>query len=424
MSNRFEITTYEREYLRELARKVIEYSNLPIMEERKKQWYAHNQLQGSKPPIIMEWYTFAGDVMPAMKCESDSAKAIEGQLVSHIMNHELIDDDKVMPSFFPIHWQISNNRLGVEYAVQHAKDSSGRELGFHIDPPIKDITKDLGLLKHSQFSVDREGTYAWKAFVDETIGDILPTRIKNGSMDWFFCLTAVTVNLMSMENMFVAMIDHPDEFHQMMSFITDDSLAFTKWQEDENLLVLNNDNDYVGSGSYGFTNELPVSDTYAKTGKVTAKDLWCNFNSQESVGLSPSMYAEYIFPYYRKVADHFGQMYYGCCEPVHEIWDNCLSELSNLHKVSVSAWCDEDFIGDRLHGGKTIYSRKPSPNFIGVGETLDEKAFAEHISKTLQAAKGCPLEFIFRDIYILNGDQSKPARAIKIVREQIEKMRA
>ncbi len=423
MSNTFEITTQEREYLRDLARKVIEYSNLPVMEERKKQWYAHNQLQGSKPPIIMEWYTFVSDIMPVMKCESESTKAIEWQLVSHIMNHELIDDDKVMPSFFPIHWQISNDRLGVEYSVQHAKDSAGRELGYHIDSPVKDITKDLGLLKHSQFSVDREGTFAWKAFVDETIGDILPTRIKNGSMDWFFCLTAVTVNLMSMENMFVAMIDHPDEFHQMMSFITDDSLAFAKWQEDENLLVLNNDNDYVGSGSYGFINELPVSDTYAKTGKVTAKDLWCNFNSQESVGLSPSMYAEYIFPYYRKVADHFGLMYYGCCEPVHEIWDNCLSELTNLRKVSVSAWCDEEFIGDRLRGGKTIYSRKPSPNYIGVGETLDEKAFAEHISKTLQAAKGCPLEFIFRDIYILNGDQSKPARAVKIVREQIEKMR-
>jgi hypothetical protein len=228
---------------------------------------------------------------------------------------------------------------------------------------------------------------------------------------------------MSMENMFIAMLDHPEEFHQMMSFITEDSLDFVKWQEEENLLVLNNDNDYVGSGSYGFINELPSSDTYAKTGKVTAKDLWCNFNSQESVGLSPSMYAEFFFPYYRKVAEHFGLMYYGCCEPVHEIWDSCLSELTNLRKVSVSAWCDEEFIGDRLRGGKTIYSRKPSPNYIGVGETLDEKAFAEHISKTLQAAKGCPLEFIFRDIYILNGDQSKPARAIKIVREQIEKTR-
>jgi hypothetical protein len=402
---------------------VIEYSNLPIMEERKKQWYAHNQLQSSKPPIIMEWYTFAGDIMPAMKCESESAKAIEGQLVSHIMNHELIDDDKVVPSFFPIHWQMSNTRLGIEFSMQHAKDSSGRELGYHVDSPINDITKDLNLLKHSQFSVDREGTYAWKAFVDETIGDILPTRIKNNSLEWFFCLTATTVYLMSMENMFIAMLDHPEEFHQMMSFITEDSLDFVKWQEEENLLVLNNDNDYVGSGSYGFINELPSSDTYAKTGKVTAKDLWCNFNSQESVGLSPSMYAEFFFPYYRKVAEHFGLMYYGCCEPVHEIWDNCLSELTNLRKVSVSAWCDEEFIGDRLRGGKTIYSRKPSPNYIGVGAILDEKAFAEHISKTLQAAKGCPLEFIFRDIYILNGDQSKPARAIKIVREQIEKMR-
>ena len=121
MSNTFEITTQEREYLRELARKVIEYSNLPIMGERKKQWYAHNQLQGSKPPIVMEWYTFASDIFPGLKCKSESAKAIEGQLVAHIMNHELIDDDKVVPSFFPIHWQISNRRLEIDFQCSMQK---------------------------------------------------------------------------------------------------------------------------------------------------------------------------------------------------------------------------------------------------------------------------------------------------------------
>ena len=61
-----------------------------------------------------------------------------------------------------------------------------------------------------------------------------------------------------------------------------------------------------------------------------------------------------------------------------------------------------------------IYSRKPSPNFIGVGN-FDELAFTEQITKTLKAAKDCTVEFSFRDIYTLNGDIKKPGKAVKIV---------
>ena len=38
MSYNFGIDGDERNYLRELAKKVLEYANLPVMEERKKLW--------------------------------------------------------------------------------------------------------------------------------------------------------------------------------------------------------------------------------------------------------------------------------------------------------------------------------------------------------------------------------------------------
>lgn len=79
-------------------------------------------------------------------------------------------------------------------------------------------------------------------------------------------------------------------------------------------------------------------------------------------------------------------------------------------------------MGEALKGSRVIYSRKPSPNFIGVGATLDEKAFRAHIRKTLAAAQGCHMEFIFRDVYTLSGDTSKPGRAVQITRELIEEM--
>lgn len=121
------------------------------------------------------------------------------------------------------------------------------------------------------------------------------------------------------------------------------------------------------------------------------------------------------------MAKHFGLLSYGCCEPVHPYWEAYISKYPNLRKVSISPWCDEAFIGERLQGENIIYHRKPSPNFVGVGKEFDEQGFKEHVIKTLQCAKGCKLEFSFRDVYTLSGDTTKPKRAVQIVRDMIEK---
>ena len=77
-------------------------------------------------------------------------------------------------------------------------------------------------------------------------------------------------------------------------------------------------------------------------------------------------------------------------------------------------------MGERLRGSKVIYQRKPSPNYLGVSPKLDEEALREHFRKTLEAAKGCKLEFTQRDVYTLHGNEEKGRRYIEILREEIE----
>ena len=143
-------------------------------------------------------------------------------------------------------------------------------------------------------------------------------------------------------------------------------------------------------------------------------------DSQETVGISPAMFEEFIFPCYRKIAEQFGLLSYGCCEPVDPIWDSCISKLPNLRKVSISPWCNEEFMGERLRGGRVIYQRKPSPNFLGVDPVLDEEAFRQHIRKTLLAARGCKLEITQRDVYTIHHNIPKARRYVEIIREEIE----
>jgi hypothetical protein len=42
-----------------------------------------------------------------------------------------------------------------------------------------------------------------------------------------------------------------------------------------------------------------------------------------------------------------GRFYYGCCEAVHQSWDD-IRVLPNLAKVSISQWTDEAFMCETL----------------------------------------------------------------------------
>ncbi len=419
MSFGFTITKKEKAYLREIAKKYIEYANLPVMEERKRLWYEHNSLISSRPIIVMEHSLFEEEILPASRCDSKSAKDIERYLMSAIRNFELINDDKVISPYFEVFWKIDLHLFGMDINRIYAEDAHGKKLGYKEEHPIVDLKKDFHKLKPSAYRVDREYTYAWKNYVEEVIGDILPVKIKNNSLFWHIAPSQRIVELMGLEAMMYSMVDYPDEMHTLYQFVKDDIKTYISWQEKEKLLILNNENDFTGAGSYGFTTELP-SEGLKETGTITAKDLWGNMNSQETVGVSPEMFGAFIFPSYYDLAGKFGLVYFGCCEPVHPIWEDYISKLPGLRKVSVSPWCDEEFMGNALKGGKVIYSRKPSPNFVGVDGMFDENAFARHIEKTLKAARGCTLEFIFRDIYTLSGDISKPGKAVKIAREMVE----
>ena len=417
----YHITESEVAYLRRQAELYARYASEPVMNERSELWYAHNRLESDRPVIVVENSSFNDDFLPPAVCTSEFGRYVEKLLVNEIWNYEKISDDKVIPPYLSLSMPFSLMPFGRKRKVRYSKDSQGREIGFQTTHLIRDLEKDLLSLAPSEISVDTEAVNGLREAVERILGDILPVRVKNEFLNWSVSPTIKVVELMGMEAMMYAMYDSPDALHALMRFITADTLRILRWMESEGLLSPNNGNDYAGSGSYGFTDELPRADRRAGAALQT-QDLWGNLNSQESVGISPEMFGTFIFPYYRELAGQFGLLYYGCCEPVHDVWQEYLSTLPNLRKVSVSPWCDQKLMGEYLRGSSTIFSRKPSPNFIGVGRELDEKGFTEHITETLEAAKGTTLEIIFRDIYTLEGNIEKPGKAVRIIRELIDRL--
>lgn len=416
------LSDQERIYLRGLAQKQAEYAALPVMAQRRQMWYDLNDGRANaRPPVIVETWTFDRDFMPEdiFCCASETARRIERQLLRNVRNHELIDDDKVIPDTFDMGWFVEIDEFGFRIETETVPDAQGVETGYRFLYPLKDLTRDLDLLKPAACRVDRERTQAWKAFLEDLLGDLLPVVIRTGPYGSTM-LTHRVVELMGMEAYFMAMYDQPDAVHRLMAFLRDNSLRIMCWAESEGLLRVNNGNQDSFGSSYNFTTRLPAPGYDG--GPARLRDMWGSSNSQETVGISPAMFHEFCFPYYHDVCEPVGLLYYGCCEPAHPFWDD-ISRLPHLKKVSISRWCDEPFMGEALRGSEIVFSRKPDPNFLSVDARLDEEAWAAHIQATLAATPGVAVEFIIRDVYTVHGDLNNARRAVQIARREIERYR-
>ena len=405
------ISQKDRAILRDLAKRHAELAASPRNQQLYQDWVTYGNTKGpTRPMIRIEINTFEHQVLPAlMKCEGEEARAIERNLLRPIANFTLFEDDTLIPQQYDVRQRLSI----VPFGLPVKREETG-SLGHHFIPSLHDLEEDEHLLGTSKFHYDVEGTRQDEQDANEIFGDILPARISNGCA--YSCITQDIVHIMNMDDMYMAMIDDEERFHKMMRQLTDDYLAmFTMMAEGGHYRSAARDQ-MLNQGSYCFTNELPDNKPNA-----TLKDMWIFMDSQETAGISPDMYAELVWPYYKELMSHFGLASYGCCEASHPIWDNCLSTLPNLRKVSISPWCDEEFMGERLQGTGVTFLRKPPATILGMDTPiLDEDATLACFRKTAKAAKGCKLEIAQRDVYMIGNNPDKVKRFVQLARQGLE----
>ena len=408
------ISSQDKLILRDLAKKQLDLSRTEQNQKRIREWYAHNSLQGQRPMIHLEMGTFEHEIIPdLLKCQGEFAREIETSLYENFLNQELFDDDRVTPDYYAVFFDTWFNLFQIPIHVRSLNGSFGHEF----PSVVEDLEADYHKLKKSSYGVNRESTAERFRVLQETFGDILPVKMSMPAL--YSVPTQMVVHFMKMEHMMYNIYDYPELFQEMMGRIADDTLEYYRFLEKECLILPTVAGEPLGQGTWCYNCELPGPEE-ASCRPLVTRDVWGFMDSQETVGMSPQMYQEFIFPCYQKIAGQYGLLSYGCCEPVHPIWDSCLSGLKNLRKVSISPWCDEEFMGERLAGTGIIYHRKPSPNYLGVGDALDEEGLRASLRKTLRAARGCKLEITQRDVYTIHRDVKKARRYVDIIKEEIE----
>ena len=411
--------TKERDYVRDLAKQLHEKAANPAMADRHKKWHALNNGQTNEPLVVMKFHGVYADVYPLPHCEDPLARSIE-QTLTYRLTEAAFDDDRVIEDTYVVHPDNWFRAYGLDVRARTtAKDSQGKAtMGYAAEHPIGDLEKDFHLLKKSTWHVDEQLANARQrqAQVQEIIGDILQVVIRFPSPGT--SLVYPLCELMGMENMLYAICDHPKRFLQAMDMQTNDLMEYLDEIEQKQAMRCNADSSSVGQDTYGYTDDLPKNGALNRP--LTCRDVWGYSNSQETVGMSPEMFGEFVFPFIRRYAQRFGLFAFGCCEPVDVIWENCLATLPNLRKLSISPWCNEAAFAEKIRGRKIVYHRKPSPNLFAMPE-FDEQTLAKQLKQTVLAASGCPLEITFRDITSVHGDPQRLKRGVKIAKEQIQR---
>lgn len=403
----------ELQTVRELARRVRDIAANPLNQDRIRLWTRLNDLDPERPMILAEVGGVRDEVLPdsILTCEHPLARGLERDLRTRIWNFETLRDDRVISGEVEVGWRVNLGGYGVESPL-HRGDNSGKLGSYVWEAPLQELPEDLDKLSPRQPSVDREGTFQHRTQVEEVLDGILPVAI-SGRFWWTMGLTWSAIKLVGLEELMVLMMDEPEGVHALMAFLRDDHLAVAEWCEREELLTLNNGPEYIGSGSVGYTTALPQAGHPG--GRVARlRDLWGLSESQETVGVSPRMFGEFIFPYQQAVIERFGLCYYGCCEPVEARWAY-LRQLGNLRKLSVSPWSDQRDVAAKL-GRDYVFCRKPNPAYISSAQ-WDEDLLRRDLAETAEIAKDCVYEVAMKDVHTVANEPWRLARWVELARE-------
>ena len=395
----------DKQIIRELAKRYMELAGHPVMQERQKIWRDVKDLKMSRPPVLVEVDFIQDFVEPgSILCFDEQAQYVEKRLRKAI-KHAEIGDDFIMAPSYKYYLDVEASDYGVDIERVHSTSSDGSNLGHAFKTPIE-TPDDFAKLKKRTFSFDVEKTNSEAEYLTELFGETMPLE-RAGKGSFLISLTRDLFCLLGAENFLVWLYEYPEEYKWLINYLCEDRLSLYEYNEKQGAISSGNIPLPIGSGSYGLVSQLPDG-----LG-LKLSDVWVWAESQESEGISPEHFGEFFLPSIAKISNRFGLTYYGCCERLDDRWDYVVKAINNIRAVSISPWSNLDIMGEKL-GKDYVFSRKPNPTYIAGNANWD--MLKQDVQNTINAAKNCNFEIVFRDLYNKEISVERLAEWVKMVR--------
>ena len=405
------ISFKDREILRNIAYRKREYAHDAKNEAVLKKWHAQEMGIRETPTVRLLFSNFRHEVItPYLQCSSEAARGLEAGLLASLVGRELFDDDTPLTDTMDLNWNTWVSPFGI--SAKTSRIPGQLTSGYHIDPVIEDLENEWEKLQGGHFGANPEATKEYRAWVEDILGDILPTRMIMYSLGG--SITNPLVHLMGMENYYLAMYDCPEILHRIMDMATGVYERYYDFLESEGLLLPTVGTSPIAQESFAFNHELPKDHVTRTT------ECWGFLESQETTAVSPEIYGEFVYPYQDRLVKRFGLLSYGCCERVDALWENYLSKWTNLRKLSVSPFNNEEQVGEYLRGTNVVYYSKPRAELVTHPGPLDEEALRKYFRGVCEAASGCLFEIAQREVLTLHGDPARGKRYVEIAKECVE----
>lgn len=408
----WEITGADRGILRDLAKRVAQIAADPVQDRRREVWYAQNALEPIRPPVFVSPDGAWAELIPpaSLETEAERAREIELALRKRIYAHEHFGDDQVVDARWDVGYAVSRTGWGIGPSVHHTEADRG---SYAWDSPIE-TRDDIQRIQTPTAEHDPKESERRLEWHHELFGDILDVRL-HGVYWWTLGLIDEWTRLRGLTETLMDMAENPDFVHAGLARLLEGKLTFVERLEELGVLSLNNGNDYVGSGCFGYSDELPQDDF---DGHVRLKDMWGFCEAQPMAPVSPAMHEEFVLPYQLPLLERFGLNCYGCCEPLDRHLGFLLSRIPRLRRVSISPWADVRRSAEAL-GADVIFSWKPNPTHLAA-VSFDEDSLRAEIRWTLEIAaeQDCRIEIVIRTTHTCNNEPDRFDRCARIAMEE------
>jgi hypothetical protein len=413
VADEMEISSDDKQVLKRLAEKVAVIAQTSEMADKRLLWHKVNTLQKTRPVIFCDPENGWNEVITEsqLRCKGKLARHWEIDLRKEVFWGEKMGDDKPVEPYFDVPYTVLPDDWGLPTIYHYSDLKDGAKTW---DAPIKNYDKDLSKLRLPNVKIDWATTNKSLEIAKDIFHDILKVRLK-GFWWWSLGLTVTAVTLRGITNMLIDFLEEPDNIRELLSLISQSHLRKLDYLEKNKLLSLNNDGTYVGSGGFGFTDELPQNDFESH---VRCADIWGFSESQETVHVSPEMYEEFIFQFEKPILERFGLNCYGCCEPLDKRW-HVVKKHHNLRRVSCSAWVDVEKMAANLED-KYIFSMKPNPAALS-SPGIDKDAIRKELRRLFEITKDCVVEVIMKDNHTIGNRPENLIEWCSIAKEETER---
>lgn len=405
----------DREILRRLAERYMEIALRPEQKEKIRLWKALNRGRMERPMVAMDQLPWEElNVGDELNCTvSDPVwRGVERSLKETIYRWEHFPVDMVVDPFVTIPKLITDSGIGLEIRMDALATEPNREIvSMRFEPQIQE-PGDEKKIKDSVITYDEAGSRLLMQEAEAIFDGIAPVR-QSGGMQFHLGIWDTLTELMGAENVYYSLVDSPELLHAAMERLTQSKISAI---EQCNRLGLHDDVINTCHCSYIYTDEL-LPDSGCGKGS-TSENCWAFGMAQVLGSASPEQFREFELPYIQRMAEHFGMVYYGCCDRMDDRME-LVKQIPHVRKISCSPWSNREKFAENI-GTELVMSNKPSPAFVAVPQ-FDSETVRADLQRTYALAKqnGVNLEFILKDVSTICHDPARLDEWAKVAMEVV-----